>query len=73
MIVNLSEDGSNLLSVVVEVGKDSLLVGGLPQLLLVGISPLPELDLILDDLTIPRVLGRGVVNDLHHVGSLEPG
>ena len=61
-----------VLSVVVQVGEHRLLVGGLPQLLLVGVGPLPELDFVLRDLPVPRVLGRCVVDDLDHVGSLEP-
>ena len=61
-----------VLSVVVQVGEDRLLVGGLPQLLLVGVGPLPELDLVLRDLPVPRVLGRCIVHDLDHVWSLEP-
>ena len=61
-----------VLGVVLQVGEHRLLLRRLAELLLVGVGLLPELDLVLGDLAVPGVLGRRVVNNLNHVGGLEP-
>ena len=60
--------------VVIKIGKNSLLVGGLAQLLLVWVCAFPELDFVLGDLPISGVFRWGVVDNLHNIRSLEaPG
>ena len=61
-----------VLGVVLQVGEHRLLLRRLSQLLLVGVGLLPELDLVLGDLTVPGVLGGRIVDYLHHVRGLEP-
>ena len=63
-----------VLGVVLQVGEHGLLLRRLAQLLLVGVGLLPELDLVLGDLTVPGVLRRRIVHNLNHVRGLEsPG
>ena len=61
-----------VLGIVLQVGEHGLLVSSLPQLLLVRVRLLPELYLVLGDLTVPGMLWRRVVHDLHHIRGLEP-